>query len=110
MTPLESDFQQQLLQHKIPEPRSEYLFHPLRQWRLDFAWPSIKLGVELDGLVANGVGGHQTIDGVNKDCQKLSEAIKLDWRVFRFTRSMVDSGEACDAVLWVLASQGLYNV
>ncbi len=60
-------------------PEREYLFHDERRWRFDFAWPSIKLAVEIDGR-----GRHQTVAGVRGDCEKHNEAIRLGWRVLRF--------------------------
>lgn len=57
----------------------EHRFHPTRRWRFDFAWPSQKLGVEIDGR-----GRHQTVAGVRADCEKMNEAIRLGWRVLRF--------------------------
>lgn len=57
----------------------EHRFHPTRLWRLDFAFPSVKLGVEIDGR-----GRHQTVAGVRADCEKMNEAIRLGWRVMRF--------------------------
>lgn len=57
----------------------EYRFHGERQWRFDFAFPSQKLGVEVDGR-----GRHQTVKGVSDDCEKHNEAIRLGWRVLRF--------------------------
>lgn len=57
----------------------EYRFHPTRRWRFDFAWPSQKLAVEIDGR-----GRHQTVVGVRADCEKHNEAIRLGWRVLRF--------------------------
>lgn len=42
----------------------EHLFAPERRWRLDFAWPHKRVGVELDGLVHSGRGCHQTVDGI----------------------------------------------
>lgn len=57
----------------------EYRFHPTRLWRFDFAFPSLRIGIEIDGR-----GRHQTVDGVRKDCEKLNEATRLGWRVLRF--------------------------
>ena len=28
---------------------AEYQFHPTRKWRLDFAWPELWLGIEIQG-------------------------------------------------------------
>lgn len=60
----------------------EHRFHPVRKWRFDFAWPSQRVGVEIDGR-----GRHQTVAGVRADCEKMNEAIRLGWRVLRFPAS-----------------------
>jgi very-short-patch-repair endonuclease len=57
----------------------EHRFHPSRKWRFDFAWPSIKLAVELDGR-----GRHQTVKGARDDCAKHNAAVLLGWRVLRY--------------------------
>ena len=56
----------------------EYRFHPDRLWRFDFAFPSVKLAVEVDGQ------RHRTFAGIRSDCEKLNEAARLGWRVLRF--------------------------
>ena len=66
-------------------PLREYRFHPERRWRFDFAWPSIKLAVEIQGMGMGGrAGGHQTAKGMQNDCDKNNEAIRLGWRVLTF--------------------------
>ena len=57
----------------------EYRFHSTRKWRLDFAWPSQKLGVEIDGR-----GRHQTVKGVKDDCEKRNAAVVMGWRILVF--------------------------
>jgi len=57
----------------------EHRFHPVRKWRLDFAFPSAKLGIEIDGR-----GRHQTVNGVRRDCEKHNTALLLGWRILRF--------------------------
>jgi very-short-patch-repair endonuclease len=57
----------------------EHLFHSRRGWRFDFAWPTIKLAVELDGR-----GRHQTVKGTRDDCEKHNAAVLLGWRVLRY--------------------------
>jgi very-short-patch-repair endonuclease len=57
----------------------EYVFHPERKWRFDFAFPSVKLAIEIQGR-----GKHQTIAGVRADCEKHNEALRLGWRVLWF--------------------------
>lgn len=77
-------------------PEREFMFHPTRKWRFDFAWPDIKLAVEVEG----GVNGrHQRIGGFTGDCVKYSEAAVLGWRVIRATTAQVMSGQA---IVWVM--------
>ena len=57
----------------------EYVFHPERKWRFDFAFPSLKVAIEIDGR-----GRHQTVVGARNDCEKHNEAVRLGWRVIRF--------------------------
>jgi very-short-patch-repair endonuclease len=60
----------------------EYRFHDVRRWRLDFAIPAVRVGVEIDGR-----GRHQSVVGERKDMEKLNTALLLGWRVLRFSAS-----------------------
>lgn len=57
---------------------TQYRFHPQRKWSFDFAFPSQKLAVEVDGQ------RHRTYAGVRNDCEKFNTATLLGWRVLRF--------------------------
>jgi very-short-patch-repair endonuclease len=83
------------------EPEREFRFHPERKWRLDFAWPELKIGVEVEGL-SNKFSRHSTISGYREDCHKYNAAVLLGWRVLRYTTEMVESGQAINEVLEVL--------
>ena len=41
--------------------------------------PESEIGIEIDGR-----GRHQTVVGVQKDCEKLNEATVMGWRILRF--------------------------
>lgn len=56
----------------------EFRFHPTRKWRFDFAFPSHRLAIEIDGHY------HRTFGGQRIDSEKLNEAVRLGWRVLRF--------------------------
>lgn len=62
----------------------EHKFHPVRKWRFDFAVPSLKIGVEYEGLMSEK-SGHTTLAGYTKDTEKYNEAAAEGWRVIRFT-------------------------
>jgi very-short-patch-repair endonuclease len=61
---------------------AEHLFHPTRKWRFDYAWPSAKLALEVDGGVWSG-GKHGRGSGIVKDHEKQCEAAVLGWRILR---------------------------
>lgn len=87
----------QLLQTGIPLPLVEHKFHPTRNFRLDFAWPDIKLAVEVEG--GNWTGGRHTRGaGFEADCLKYDEAIRLGWNIYRCTGDMVKSGRAIETI------------
>lgn len=84
----------------------EYVFDPARRWRLDFAWPDLRVGVEVEGGIWTG-GRHSRGAGFEADCAKYNEAAIQGWLVLRMTTAMVDDGRAVTAVgraLWT-ASQ-----
>ncbi len=76
----------------------EYVFHPTRKWRFDFAWPEKKIAVEIEGGVWMPRGAHTGGVGVTRDIEKNNAAVELGWRLFRFVPAMVKSGEAIDRI------------
>lgn len=82
-------------------PIREYPFAVGRKWRFDFAFVNERVAVEIEGGTWNG-GRHTRGSGFVKDCEKYNHAALLSWRVFRFTPSMVASGNAIDTVLAAL--------
>ena len=81
----------------LPVPEQQVRFHPTRRWRFDFAWSAARLAVEVDGGTWTG-GRHVSGRGFEADCCKLNEATILGWRVLRFTRGMVESGQAVEMI------------
>ena len=78
------------------QPEREWVFHPIRKWRFDFAWPAIKLAVEVEGR------RHLTYAGFIEDCDKYNTATKMGWRVLRYVPARVTRGDAINDVLEVL--------
>lgn len=81
---------------RIPYDR-EYRFHPERRWRFDFAWPSMKMAVEIEG--GSFTGGHKRGKAYESDCDKHNEATRLGWQVYRFTPAQVDDARA---LRWIM--------
>jgi hypothetical protein len=81
----------------LPEPETEYAFHPDRKWRFDYAWPKEHVALEREGGTWHG-GRHTHGAGYRNDCQKYNAAQLLGWVVIRATADMMESGEAIRAV------------
>lgn len=71
-------------------PVAEYRFHPVRKWRLDVAFPKIKLAVEVDGGVWVG-GRHTRGAGYEADAEKRAVAQMMGWLVINITPGMLVS-------------------
>jgi very-short-patch-repair endonuclease len=81
----------------------EFRFHPLRRWRFDLAWPARLIACEVDGGAWIG-GRHTSGAGFEADCEKVSIAAALGWRVLRVTPRQVERGQA---LIWLEAALAL---
>ncbi len=89
----------------IPEPVREHKFRSDRKWRFDWAFPSLMLAVEQEGIVypKKGQGGHLlgrhvSIKGFKADIEKYMAAFEDGWTVLRCLPSDIASGRAADAL------------
>jgi very-short-patch-repair endonuclease len=85
----------------LPEFEREYKFLSDRRFRADFALPSHRLLVEVEGGVWVD-GRHSRGVGYTRDCEKYNLAALEGWKVLRFTVDMVKSGEAVKMIEKVL--------
>ena len=94
----------------LPEPQTEYRFHPVRKWRFDFAWPYEMVDdepvapvyLECDGGVFTA-GRHTRGAGVIKDQEKRNAATVLGWRGLWCIPSTLCTSDMVDtikAALW----------
>jgi hypothetical protein len=68
----------------LPEPVAECPFTPLRGWRFDFAWPGLRIALEVDGGLFSG-GAHTRGAALLQEYDKLNAAASLGWRIFYCT-------------------------
>jgi very-short-patch-repair endonuclease len=119
----EDEFAFQLKACKFPPVARQHRFAESigRQWRFDFAFPTVMLAVEIEGLVVTQmherVGGklrvrtvvtgrHATITGFRADIEKYNSAAALGWTVLRFEQKQVQTGEALALTRRLLEQKG----
>jgi hypothetical protein len=78
----------------LPIPVSELKFHADRQWKFDYAWPSEKVALEVEGgIFGRGrpcplckrkkPGAHSSIERLISDMEKYNAAAADGWRIIR---------------------------
>lgn len=72
----------------------EFQFDRQRRWRFDFAFPSQKLAIEVDGESHRRIARQ-----VRSDYAKATEALRQGWRVVRFLAN--ERGKAKEWVLLI---------
>jgi len=83
---------QQIRAVGLPEPIREFVFLPGRKYRADFAYPDVRLLIEVEGGVY-GTGGHSTGRGITRDIEKGNAAVLEGYRVIRCSGEHVTSGQ-----------------
>ena len=81
----------------LPIPEREIRFHAVRKWRFDFAYPSLKIGIECEGGTW-AKSRHTSGAGYRKDCEKYDWAALMGWVVLRFTKGMIEDGQAIEMI------------
>lgn len=77
---LEESFYRIIQDYKLPTPKLQHIFHPVRQWRFDFCWLDKQVAVEIQGFGP----GHNSLPGMTNDYQKHNAALLLGWKVLYF--------------------------
>ena len=60
----------------------EHKFHATRRWKFDFAFPALKVAIEVEGGVFTR-GRHVRPSGFIADCEKYNVAALAGWLVIR---------------------------
>lgn len=66
----------------LPAPETEYKFHDERKWRFDYAYPTHKVALEVEGGIWMG-GRHSRGAGMRNDMEKYNAAASSGWLVIR---------------------------
>jgi len=75
----------------LPDHVKEFRFHPVRRWRFDYAWPDLKVALEIHGGVFTN-GRHTRGKGFTEDKVKMNTAQLLGWLVIEATAAQVKNG------------------
>ena len=97
---IERRFAQQIRAANLPEPEREYYHITGRDFRLDFAWPAIKLGVEVQGMA------HRIKAKFHADMEKRILAQMNGWLVMEISGDMVRHDTA---IGWLVILMGQRN-
>jgi len=85
----------------LPTPVFEYAHIPGRRFRLDMAWPSLRIGIEVQGGL-HMKSGHTTASGLRKDMEKRNLGIMEGWRVLECEPANLCMKEMVDMVRRVM--------
>lgn len=88
MSALEETLALHIRAEKLPAPQREYVFAPPRRWRIDFAWPELRLAVEVDGEA------HRIHERFHADFEKHARLVLDGWTLLRVGGREVRSGKA----------------
>lgn len=79
----------------VPEPERQYKMLSGNRYRADFAFPAIKLCIEVDGGAWLGAhGGHTSAAGMERDRIRDAKCLLAGWTVLRVTASMIEDQTA----------------
>lgn len=73
----------------LPDPIAEYRFHPTRKWRIDWAFPSVRLAIEIEGAIWTA-GRHIRPSGFIKDMEKYNMLSEMGWVLLRYQPGKID--------------------
>jgi len=82
---------------KLPIPVRNFRFHTTRKFEIDWAWPALKIGVEIQGGIWVG-GAHARPMNIARDMTKHNLLLDAGWRVWHYTPKEVMDGVAIEHI------------
>ena len=95
---IEGRFALQLQYAGVVGWQAEYVFHPTKKWRFDFAWPDELIAIEINGGTFRKGGGAHTGAGFRRDCVKGLAAAELGWTIITVMPEHVLDGRALQVI------------
>lgn len=94
----------------LPAPELEYVFHPIRRFKADYAWPVEKLIIERQGGVWAKDGtrakkAHTEPLAILRDYEKANLAQLAGYTYLQFTPDQLDSGSVIETLKIRLGEQ-----
>ena len=98
----------------FPAPVYEYQHIPGRRFRLDIAWPAVRVGIEVqggihpfprkrkDGTTVLMPGAHGTTAGIRRDNEKSNLSLIEGWAVLKVEPRDLCTGETADMLRRVM--------
>lgn len=83
---LEADLLLQIKKAGMPLPKCQYKYHPSRKVAADFAYPSHKLLIEIEGVAPNRASFFRYH---HDSCVKQADALILGWQTIRLDSQMI---------------------
>ncbi len=84
----------------LPEPVRQHMFYaPHRRWQVDFAWPDLRIIVEIEGGIWKGIHSddpaksksrHSYPVTFEKDATKYNRAVLEGWMLLRFGPNQIN--------------------
>jgi hypothetical protein len=89
----------------LPRPHVEHRFATPRRWRFDWAWPTFKVALEIEGGVWTR-GRHTRGKGFLADMDKYNRAAILGWCVLRIPPSALYTSTNAQLITEALVARG----
>ena len=73
----------------LPVPEHNHKFHPTRRWKIDYAWPDVRLAVEIEGGIWSK-SRHAIGQGFVNDIEKYNAVVEAGWALLRYQPRQLD--------------------